>query len=140
MAGPNLEVFKFGLYLFFPLAIMIHYGDPDWYRNNVLPIRDQFWPDERRLFRPPRNESDLKSTLDDMKEVRLARREARLKREQQGGTSVSGTEAAPSTTNTPTARDRIRSVAPSAWSPSLWLPQRDRDVEGWRRADKERMV
>lgn len=50
MAGPNLEVFKFGLYLFFPLAIMIHYGDPDWYRNNVLPIRDQFWPDERRLF------------------------------------------------------------------------------------------
>lgn len=92
------------------------------------------------IQRPPRNESDLKSTLDDMKEVRLARREARLKREQQGGTSVSGTEAASSTTSASASADRISSVASSVWSPSLWLPRRDRDVDGWRRADKERMV
>lgn len=50
MAGPNLEVFKFGLYLFFPLAVMIHYGDPDWYKKNVLPLRDEFWPKEETLF------------------------------------------------------------------------------------------
>lgn len=53
MAGPNLEVFKFGLYLFFPLAVMVHYGDPDWYRQHVLPIRDQFWPKENTLFVSP---------------------------------------------------------------------------------------
>lgn len=50
MAGPNLELFKFSLYLFFPLAIMVHYGDPQWYHDHVLPIRDQFWPDERTLY------------------------------------------------------------------------------------------
>lgn len=50
MAGPNLELFKFSLYLFFPLAIMVHYGDPQWYHDNVLPIRDRFWPDEGTLY------------------------------------------------------------------------------------------
>lgn len=50
MAGPNLELFKFSLYLFFPLAIMIHYGDPQWYHDNVLPIRDRFWPDSDSLY------------------------------------------------------------------------------------------
>ncbi|CEH11941.1 hypothetical protein CBOM_07332 [Ceraceosorus bombacis] len=33
MAGPNLELFKFGLYLFFPLAVMVHYGDPQCIRD-----------------------------------------------------------------------------------------------------------
>ena len=50
MAGPNLELFKFSLYLFFPLAIMIHYGDPQWYHDNVRPVRDKFWPDEASLY------------------------------------------------------------------------------------------
>lgn len=42
MAGPNLEIFKFGLYLFFPLAIMVHYGDVAWYNRNVLPVSSTF--------------------------------------------------------------------------------------------------
>lgn len=25
-------------YLFFPLAVMVHYGDPEWYHKNVLPV------------------------------------------------------------------------------------------------------
>ena len=36
---PNLEVFKFGLYLFVPVFALLHFGDPDWYHNNVLPVR-----------------------------------------------------------------------------------------------------
>ena len=39
MAGPNLEIFKFGLYVFFPVAIMFHYGKPEWYEKHVLPVR-----------------------------------------------------------------------------------------------------
>ena len=39
MGGPNLEVFKFGLYLFVPIFALLHFGDPDWYHNNVLPVR-----------------------------------------------------------------------------------------------------
>ena len=39
MAGPNLEIFKFGFYVFFPVAIMFHYGKPEWYDKHVLPVR-----------------------------------------------------------------------------------------------------
>lgn len=38
MGGPNLEIFKFSLYLFVPIAALIHFGDPAWYRNNVIPV------------------------------------------------------------------------------------------------------
>lgn len=40
MAGPNLEIFKFGLYVFFPVAILVHYGNPVWYQKHVIPVRD----------------------------------------------------------------------------------------------------
>ncbi|KAN0063182.1 hypothetical protein ACQY0O_004346 [Thecaphora frezii] len=83
MAGPNLELFKFGLYLFFPLAVMVHYGDPEWYHRHVLPLRDQFWPAEESLYRPPRNAPDVKASLEEFKRERLAKRQARLEREAQ---------------------------------------------------------
>ena len=38
MGGPNLEVFKVW-YLFVPVFALLHFGDPDWYHNNVLPVR-----------------------------------------------------------------------------------------------------
>lgn len=38
MAGPLLEVFRFALYLSLPLGAMIHYGKPEWYTRNVLPV------------------------------------------------------------------------------------------------------
>ena len=40
MAGPNLEIFRFGLYVFFPIAIMLHYGNPDWYEKHVIPVSE----------------------------------------------------------------------------------------------------
>ncbi|KDQ20025.1 hypothetical protein BOTBODRAFT_101374 [Botryobasidium botryosum FD-172 SS1] len=46
MAGPNLEVFKFGIYVFFPVMMMLHYGNPDWYAEHVKPYRERFWPPE----------------------------------------------------------------------------------------------
>ncbi|KAK0546119.1 hypothetical protein OC846_005399 [Tilletia horrida] len=77
MAGPSLEVFKFGLYLFFPLAIMVHYGDPEWYHKNVLPVRDVFWPKDEDLYHPPRTSSDVKDALAEFRQKRIARREER---------------------------------------------------------------
>lgn len=38
MAGPNLEVFKFAVYVFFPVLVFLHYGDPEWYQTNVIPV------------------------------------------------------------------------------------------------------
>ncbi|KAJ3801372.1 hypothetical protein GGU11DRAFT_769435 [Lentinula aff. detonsa] len=50
MAGPNLEVFKFSLYLFIPICALVHFGDPQWYRNTVLPYKEQLFPPEKRLL------------------------------------------------------------------------------------------
>ena len=41
LQGGNLEVFKFSVYVFFPVALMIHFGDPDWYNRHVTPVRSQ---------------------------------------------------------------------------------------------------
>ncbi len=38
MGGPNLEVFKFSVYVFFPVVMLLYYGNPDWYARNVLPV------------------------------------------------------------------------------------------------------
>ncbi|EJD40050.1 hypothetical protein AURDEDRAFT_70552 [Auricularia subglabra TFB-10046 SS5] len=48
MAG-SLEVFKFGVYIFFPVFMMYHYGNPYWYIDNVIPFRDQLFPPESRM-------------------------------------------------------------------------------------------
>lgn len=42
MGGPNLEIFKFSLYLICPILALVHFGDPDWYRQHVVPVGDQF--------------------------------------------------------------------------------------------------
>lgn len=38
MGGPNLEIFKFSIYLFVPIAALIHFGDPEWYKSTVIPV------------------------------------------------------------------------------------------------------
>lgn len=43
MGGPNLEVFKFSLYLFVPIAALVHFGDPEWYRKHVVPVCLSMW-------------------------------------------------------------------------------------------------
>ncbi|GAC72198.1 glyoxylate/hydroxypyruvate reductase [Moesziomyces antarcticus T-34] len=106
MAGPNLELFKFGMYLFFPLAVMVHYGDPEWYHRNVLPIRDQFWPKEESLYRPPRTSDDVRTALDEMKQKRLVRRQERLQLDQ--------AQAQSANTNTETTEPKVVSMLKDA--------------------------
>jgi protein PET100 len=38
MGGLRLEAFKFGLYLTVPIFALLHFGDPEWYRKNVVPV------------------------------------------------------------------------------------------------------
>ncbi|WFC97189.1 hypothetical protein MBRA1_003855 [Malassezia brasiliensis] len=59
MGGHNLEVFRFGFYLAFPLAFMVYFGDPAWYDKYVLPFRDRFVPPETG-FRHPRSVEELR--------------------------------------------------------------------------------
>ncbi|KAJ3723459.1 hypothetical protein DFJ43DRAFT_1133695 [Lentinula guzmanii] len=78
MAGPNLEVFKFSLYLFIPICALVHFGDPQWYRNTVLPYKEQLFPPEKRLLQQlPTDQSSLREELARIKSERLARRLAR---------------------------------------------------------------
>ncbi|SNX85588.1 related to PET100  len=107
MAGPNLELFKFGVYLFFPLAVMVHYGNPAWYNEHVLPIRDQFWPAQESLYKPPRNSDDLKTALEEMKTKRLQKRQARLSEQEQDSNNINQTSSIQSSTQ---SHSRIASM------------------------------
>lgn len=58
MAGPGLEIFRFGLYvilrhrvyvlirsyMLFPVGFMLYFGDPKWYEKYVLPVRANCCP------------------------------------------------------------------------------------------------
>ncbi|GLB35305.1 putative pet100 [Lyophyllum shimeji] len=75
MGGPNLEVFKFSLYLFVPIAALVHFGDPDWYREHVVPYRDKLFPPaERTLQRIPKDQSAIREELNRIRAERLARK------------------------------------------------------------------
>ncbi|EGO03867.1 hypothetical protein SERLA73DRAFT_175553 [Serpula lacrymans var. lacrymans S7.3] len=75
MAGPNLEVFKFGLYLFVPIVALLHFGDPKWYHNHVLPYKDHLFPPmERTNARIPTDQIAVREELARIKAEKLARR------------------------------------------------------------------
>ncbi|KAI0060884.1 hypothetical protein BV25DRAFT_1827448 [Artomyces pyxidatus] len=75
MAGPNLEVFKFAVYVFFPVIAFLHYGDPQWYHNNVLPYKDRLFPAEEKTARDlPTNHASVREELERIKKQKAARR------------------------------------------------------------------
>ncbi|KAF5358198.1 hypothetical protein D9756_001876 [Leucocoprinus leucothites] len=77
MGGPNLEVFKFSLYLFVPIAALVHFGDPEWYRKHVVPYRDRLFPGpERTSQNIPKETAAIREELARIKAERLARRVA----------------------------------------------------------------
>ncbi|PWN98118.1 hypothetical protein FA09DRAFT_329748 [Tilletiopsis washingtonensis] len=119
MAGPNVELFKFGLYLFFPLAIMIHVGDPDWYERHVRPIRDSFWPSPDTLYVPPRDQASIKSELERLRAERRAKAAqaiAEAKREPRSSSSSSSPSSfssSSSSTTAPSPAQPARTTAPA---------------------------
>ncbi|KFZ14510.1 hypothetical protein V501_03209 [Pseudogymnoascus sp. VKM F-4519 (FW-2642)] len=78
MAGPNLEVFKFGMYIMFPIGIMFYYGHNLDKRFQV----PDFWPKPEQTHKIPFERDEIKSELDRLRAKRLYLREQRLKREQ----------------------------------------------------------
>ncbi|KAK8850456.1 hypothetical protein IAR55_004374 [Kwoniella newhampshirensis] len=76
MGGPNLEIFKFGFYLFTPIYVMVKFGDPDWYDEYVRPYKERFWPPYETTHQTPKSHSELKEELTRMKAERLARKQA----------------------------------------------------------------
>ncbi|KAJ3475348.1 hypothetical protein NLI96_g11893 [Meripilus lineatus] len=85
MAGPNLEVFKFGVYVFFPVAMMIYYGDPDWYHRHVTSYKDKiFPPDEKTVRNLPTDHASLREEL---AKIRARKLEKKMEREKEEAAS-----------------------------------------------------
>ncbi|KAK7526437.1 hypothetical protein IWX49DRAFT_581077 [Phyllosticta citricarpa] len=74
MGGPNLEVFKFGLYILFPIGYMWYFGTNLEERFSV----PDFWPKESQTHKIPFEKDEIQSELARMKARRLALRENRL--------------------------------------------------------------
>ncbi|KIM80883.1 hypothetical protein PILCRDRAFT_72823 [Piloderma croceum F 1598] len=78
MGGPNLEVFKFGLYLFVPVFTLLHFGDPDWYHNHVLPYQEKLFPPRGKTNqRIPTESSQLREELGRIRAEKLVKRQER---------------------------------------------------------------
>ncbi|WVF67921.1 hypothetical protein IAT40_002683 [Kwoniella sp. CBS 6097] len=73
MAGPNMEIFKFGFYMFFPIYMMFKFGDPEWYDTYVQPYKEVLWPPYESTYQPPRTHEGVQSELARMKAERVAR-------------------------------------------------------------------
>ncbi|KAF2443756.1 hypothetical protein P171DRAFT_486476 [Karstenula rhodostoma CBS 690.94] len=71
MAGPNLEVFKFGMYIMFPIGIMYYFGTN---LDGKFSVPD-FWPKPEQTHRIPFEREEIKAELE-----RLKARNAEMKR------------------------------------------------------------
>ncbi|RKP07870.1 hypothetical protein THASP1DRAFT_30325 [Thamnocephalis sphaerospora] len=83
MAGPRLEVFKFGMYVFFPIVFMTWIGDPAWYQKYVSGLRDFYNPPKELTNPPATSREGVMEQLEQLREARRARRQ-----QQQGGAST----------------------------------------------------
>lgn len=77
MAGPNLELFRFAVYVGFPILIMSYYGDPEWYNRWVYPLRDAYLQPEKADVRLSETPAELRDQLAELKAKRLQKREER---------------------------------------------------------------
>ncbi|KAN0105452.1 hypothetical protein V8E52_011046 [Russula decolorans] len=96
MAGPNLEVFKFAVYVFFPVLVFLHIGDPEWYQTNVIPYKDRIFPSEERTARSsniPANHAAVRQELERIKAEKATRRAQRERDEAAATGSPTASEA-----------------------------------------------
>ncbi|KAI4725075.1 hypothetical protein E4T49_07209 [Aureobasidium sp. EXF-10728] len=77
MGGPNLEVFKFGMYIMFPIGWMYYFGTNLDERFSV----PDFWPKENETHHIPFEKDEIQSELARLRARRLAARQARLELE-----------------------------------------------------------
>ncbi|KAL2067778.1 hypothetical protein VTL71DRAFT_15874 [Oculimacula yallundae] len=86
MGGPNLEVFKFGMYILFPIAIMYYYGT-NLDRRFAVP---DFWPKPEQTNRIPFDKEEIHSELERLRQRRMYLRSKRLERDGEGGGKEGG--------------------------------------------------
>ncbi|KAK4115290.1 hypothetical protein N656DRAFT_703643 [Canariomyces notabilis] len=74
MGGLNLEVFKFGMYVMFPIGIMYYFGTN---LDNRFTVPD-FWPKPENANKVPLERDEIHAELERLRARRLYNRERRL--------------------------------------------------------------
>ncbi|KAI4250728.1 MAG: hypothetical protein LQ352_005278 [Teloschistes flavicans] len=74
MGGANLEIFKFGMYIMFPIGWMYYFGTNLESRFTV----PDFWPAPEKTHRIPFEREEMKAELDRLKAQRQERKARRL--------------------------------------------------------------
>ncbi|KAL6719656.1 hypothetical protein ACLMJK_001577 [Lecanora helva] len=72
--GSNLEIFKFGMYIMFPIGWMYYFGTN---LENRFAVPD-FWPEPGSTHKLPFEREELKEMSEQLKAQRLERRRKRL--------------------------------------------------------------
>ncbi|KAI0201491.1 hypothetical protein F4808DRAFT_127839 [Astrocystis sublimbata] len=81
MGGLNLEVFKFGMYLMFPIGIMFYFGTN---LDERFAVPD-FWPKPEQANRVPLERDEIHAELQRLKARRLYLRDRRIENERANG-------------------------------------------------------
>lgn len=81
MGGPNLEVFKFGMYILFPIATMYYFGTNLDKRFST----PGFWPKPEQTNRIPFERDEINGELERLRRRRLYVRQKRLEKEEREG-------------------------------------------------------
>ncbi|KAM7223719.1 hypothetical protein V8F06_000735 [Rhypophila decipiens] len=79
MGGLNLEVFKFGMYVMFPIGIMYYFGTNLDERFSV----PEFWPKPEQTNKIPTDRDEIQAELERLRQKRLYVRDRRLAAEAQ---------------------------------------------------------
>ncbi|RHZ73368.1 hypothetical protein CDV55_108749 [Aspergillus turcosus] len=77
LQGGNLEVFKFGVYVLFPIGWMYYFGTNLDDRFSVA----GFWPTAEQSHKIPLEKEEIDRELARMRTIEAVRRERRLQRE-----------------------------------------------------------
>ncbi|RMY24940.1 hypothetical protein D0866_11252 [Hortaea werneckii] len=80
LRGGNLEVFKFGMYIMFPIGVMYYFGTNLDSRFSV----PDFWPKEGQTHTIPFEKEDIQEELERLKQRRLQNRAKRLALQSEG--------------------------------------------------------
>ncbi|RKP15339.1 hypothetical protein BJ684DRAFT_18330 [Piptocephalis cylindrospora] len=82
MAGTRLEIFRFGMYVLFPIGYMAWIGDHHWYERYVSDARRTFYgpkAEESQIL--PHSTEGIQAEMERMKRERLERRRERMEKE-----------------------------------------------------------
>ncbi|KAK4456483.1 hypothetical protein QBC42DRAFT_281205 [Cladorrhinum samala] len=89
MGGLNLEVFKFGMYVMFPIGVMYYFGTNLDERFTV----PEFWPKAENANRIPLERDEIHAELERLRTRRLILRERRLAQEAAEASSRRGPDS-----------------------------------------------